>query len=181
MRESRSRPRRSSLSTSEMEIVKFLREAPVGHVATVEDGQPFVTPTSFWYDPTTHAVYLHSARVGRLQSNVAAGTPVCFESSLFGEFLPSNVALEFSVQYESVVAFGCISSVEEAAEKRRALYGLIEKYFPGLEASRDYRPITNVELRRTAVYRIDVEEWSGKRNWPDIAERDPDWTPDFRE
>jgi hypothetical protein len=37
------------------------------------------------------------------------------------------------------------------------------------------------EGEHVSVYRIGVEEWSDKRNWPDTAEREPNWTPDFRE
>lgn len=180
MREPRAQQRRPSLTMSDFEIREFLSKAPVGHIATVRDGQPFLTPTSFWFDSATHSLYLHSAATGRLFSNVLAGTAVCFESSRFGEFLPSNLALEFSVQYESVVIFGAIDVVEDPAAKRRSLYGLIRKYFPQFEAGRDFRPITERELRRTAVYQIVVEEWSGKRNWPDAAERDPNWTPGDR-
>ena len=38
-----------------------------------------------------------------------------FEGSEFGHFLPSNIALEFSMQYESVIAFGKIIIIEDAA------------------------------------------------------------------
>lgn len=159
-------------------IPEFLRRSPVGHVATVVDGQPFITPTSFWYDSRDRCIYLHSAATGRLHDNVSRGCTACFESSRFGEFLPSNIAMEFSVQYESAVAFGPISLLSDARRKRHALQGLIRKYFPDLEAGRDFRPITDRELRRTSVYEIRVEEWSGKRNWPEQADQDPDWTPD---
>lgn len=158
-------------------IVSFLRRVRIGHVSTVADGQPFVTPTSFWYDAEDHRIYCHSAAAGRLHDNVARGTAVCFEASLFGDFLPSNIAMEFSVQYESVIAFGRISLLADDHRKRRALLGLIGRYFPNLEAGRDFRSITERELRRTAVYEIRIEEWSGKRNWPDRAEFDPDWSP----
>ncbi len=29
----------------------FLQRAQIGHVATRWDDRPFITPTSFWYDP----------------------------------------------------------------------------------------------------------------------------------
>ncbi len=65
--------------------------------------------------------------------------------------------------------------IEEAAEKRRALYGLIGKYYPTLTAGQEYRPITDQELKRTSVYAIQIESWSGKRNWPDEAEQSEAW------
>ncbi len=40
---------------------------------------------------------------------------------------------------------------------------LLDKYAPHLTPGVDYRPTTDGELKRTAVYRIDVETWSGKQ------------------
>jgi hypothetical protein len=94
-----------------------------------------------------------------------------------GKFLPSNIALEFSVQYESVIAFGLIRVLEDLAEKRQALSGLIGKYFPAMTAGNEYRPITDSELKRTSVYAIKIESWSGKRNWPDRAIQSDEWPP----
>lgn len=46
---------------------------------------------------------------------------------------------------------GKVREIEEAEEKRRALYGLIEKYYPMTTAGKEYRPITDQELARTSV------------------------------
>ena len=155
----------------------FLSRAQIGHVATRWDDQPFITPTNFWYDPDRHEIYFHSNIVGRVRANAERHNRVCFEASESGRFLPSNIALEFSVQYESVVAFGAIRVLEDAGEKRRALYGLIGKYFPAMTAGKEYRPITDQELKRTSVYAIAIESWSGKRNWADRAEQSDEWPP----
>jgi hypothetical protein len=40
---------------------------------------------------------------GTISANSEWHDQVCFEASAHGEFLPSNVALEFTVQYQSVV------------------------------------------------------------------------------
>ena len=79
------------------------------------------------------------------------------------------------MQYESVIAFGDIRILEGEDEQRRALYGLLNKYFPEMESGVDYRPITDQELKRTSVYAIAIDSWSGKRNWPERAEQSPDW------
>ena len=79
------------------------------------------------------------------------------------------------MQYQSVIVFGKIRVIEEVEEKRRALYGLIAKYYPAMTAGKEYRPITDQELKRTSVYAITIESWSGKRNWPDEAEQSEEW------
>jgi nitroimidazol reductase NimA-like FMN-containing flavoprotein (pyridoxamine 5'-phosphate oxidase superfamily) len=85
------------------------------------------------------------------------------------------VALEFSLQYESVVAFGLIRVLVEAEEQRRALYGMIAKYFPAMSPGHEYRPITDEEFAQTSVYAIAIESWSGKRNWVERAVQSDDW------
>jgi hypothetical protein len=44
-----------------------------------------------------------------------------------------------------------------------------------LTAGQEYRPITDQELKRTSVYAIVIESWSGKRNWPGEAEQSEEW------
>jgi hypothetical protein len=53
-----------------------------------------------------------------------------------------------------VIAFGTVRIIKDAEAKRRALYGLIEKYFPDMAAGKQYRPITDKELASTSVYAI---------------------------
>jgi hypothetical protein len=38
----------------------------------------------------------------------------------------------------------------------------MDKYFTQLKPGKDYRPIEPDDLKITAVFRIDIESWSGK-------------------
>jgi nitroimidazol reductase NimA-like FMN-containing flavoprotein (pyridoxamine 5'-phosphate oxidase superfamily) len=167
--------RRKEHARDDAWVQAFLRRAQIGHVATQWGEQPFITPTSFWYDEAHHQITFHSNAVGRIRANSEHHDRVCFEASEFGRFLPSNVALEFSVQYASVIVYGHIRVVENFDEKRRLLNGLIGKYFSPMAAGREYRPITDQELKRTSVYAIAIESWSGKENWPAQAVQSDEW------
>jgi nitroimidazol reductase NimA-like FMN-containing flavoprotein (pyridoxamine 5'-phosphate oxidase superfamily) len=156
-------------------IRAFLRTAQVAHIASVRDGQPFINPTTFWFDEENHQIIFHSNIAGRVRSNLESNPPVCFEVSELGKFLPSNVALEFSLQYRSVIVFGSVRVVRQPAEARRALYGLIEKYFPDMRPGHEYREITDKELRATSIYGLKIEEWSGKENWKEYADQSNEW------
>lgn len=158
-------------------IREFIGRARVAHIATHWEDQPFITPTLFWYDAERHAIFFHSNVVGRVRANSERYPEVCFETSEFGRLLPSNVALEFSIQYQSVVAFGRIRALDDFEEKRRALYGMIGKYFATMRAGEQYRPITDQELKRTSVYMIAISSWSGKRNWAERADQSDEWEP----
>ncbi len=88
-----------------------------------------------------------------------------------GRLLPADEALEFSVEYAGVTVFGRGEVVADKAEAKAALQLLLDKYAPHLHPGRDYRPTTDQELARTAVYRITIDSWSGKRK--EVAEDFP--------
>lgn len=167
--------RRPHLTKDDAWIREFLKTAQVGHIATSVDGQPFLTPSSFWFDEANHQIVFHSNIAGRVRSNIEANPRVSFEASELGRMLPSNVALEFSLQYRSVMVFGTARVVTDPAEARALLYGLIGKYFPTLNPGKEYREITDKELRATSVYAIQIEAWSGKENWDERAEQSDEW------
>lgn len=156
-------------------IRAFLRDAKVGHIASSRDGQPFLNPNTFWFDEENNQIIFHSNITGRIRSNIENNPRVCFEASELGRLLPSNVALEFSLQYRSVIVFGTARLVTDPKEARRALYGLLQKYFPKMRAGIEFREITDKELKRTSIYAIRIEEWSGKENWKDRADQSEEW------
>ncbi len=157
-------------------ICAFLQEAKVGHIATSADGQSFITPSMFWYDEKHQRIIFHSNIAGRVRANIEQNSKVCMEASEMGKLLPSNVALEFSIQYRSVMVFGNAQIIADPEEARRVLYNLIKKYFPTMTAGKEYREITDKELRATSVYAIQIESWSGKENWKDRADQSDEWT-----
>jgi len=169
--------RRPHLTQDDAWIRSFLHEAQIGHIATSYEGQPFINPTTFWYDETNHQIVFHSNVAGRVRSNIESNPKVSLEASILGRLLPSNVALEFSLQYRSVVVFGNARIVKDSDEARRLLYGLIGKYFPKMKAGKEYREITDKELRATSVYAIEIESWSGKENWEERADQSDEWPP----
>ena len=144
-------------------IADLLARAPVGALATVHDGQPFQNINLFAYDGESKAIFLHTARYGRTQANVDADERVCFSVAEMGRLLPADEALEFSVEYASVTVFGRARLVTDAEEGKRGLQLILDKYAPHLRPGVDYRPTTDAELARTAVFKVEIDSWSGKR------------------
>ena len=66
---------------------QLIQRAHIGHIATVWDDQPFINPTTFWYDAARHAIVFHSNIVGRVRANAGRQPRVCFETSEFGPSL----------------------------------------------------------------------------------------------
>lgn len=145
-------------------IRAYLRAATWGTLATVgDDGQPYVNANLFAFDEHRHCLWLHTHRAGRTRSNVDAHGKVAFSVAGMGRLLPAPEALEFSVEYAGVVVFGRARVDDDPVEATHGLRLLMEKYAPHLRYGEDYRPVTPHDLARTAVYRVDIEAWSGKQ------------------
>ena len=174
--------RRDRAVEDEAWIRAMLHRVPVGALATLHNGQPFINSNLFVYDEEEHCIYMHTARVGRTQANVERERAVCFSVSEMGRLLPAAEALQFSVEFAGVTVFGTATIIDEQEEASYALQRLLDKYAPHLRPGRDYRPIVPEELARTAVFRIAIEAWSGKKKQvePDFpgAFRYEDYQPD---
>jgi nitroimidazol reductase NimA-like FMN-containing flavoprotein (pyridoxamine 5'-phosphate oxidase superfamily) len=155
--------RRDRAVDDEAWIEEALSRADVGVLATAADGQPEVNANLFVYDRPTRSIFLHTARVGRTREIVEANPRAAFTVFRLGRMLPAETALEFSAEFDSVVAVGECSVVEDAVEAKRALVSLLAKYAPHLEMGADYREPVPAELKRTTVLRVRIDAWSGKR------------------
>lgn len=143
-------------------IREFLHRAPIGQLATIYEGQPFINSNLFVFDETAHTIFMHTFRLGRTRANIEMNERVCFSVSAMGRLLPADEALEFSVEYDSVVVFGRGHIINDETPAKYALQLLLDKYFPHLKPGQDYRGIVPEELARTAVYEIQIDSWSGK-------------------
>lgn len=164
-------PRRRDRAIQDEEwILEMLAHSPVGTLATTGPSGPSLNPNLFVLEPTTKTLYLHTAREGRTRRNVEVDPRVAFSVHEMGRILPASAAVDFSVEYASVVLSGHCKIVDDAREARTALDLLMSKYAPHLRPSRDYREISESDLARTTVLRIDIENWSAKGKAVDLAE-----------
>jgi len=156
--------RKERAVTDEAWIQDLLHRAPFGVMATVVDGRPFTVARNFAYDKEKHAIYMHGAQKGRTYTTIQTNNEhVCLNVSEMGRLLPAKRAMNFSVEYSGVVIFGRASLVEEADEAKRGLQLIVDKHFPHLRPDQDYEPVSDVDLKITAVIRIDIGSWSGKQ------------------
>lgn len=144
-------------------IYEKLHKIPFGSFSTLYNGQPFINTNIFAYDEKKNVIYLHTAHQGRTRANAETNNRVCFSVSEMGRFLPAKTAKAMSVEYSGVVIFGTVSIVEDEKEARYALDLLLAKYFSHLKVGKDYQDVTLEELAQTTVYRINIEELSGKK------------------
>jgi uncharacterized protein len=143
-------------------IITLLDRAGYGVLATCKDGQPFTVARNFAYDPEAHVIYFHGARKGRTFENAETGSLANLNVSEMGDWILAERAMNFGVEYKGVVVFGRLSIVEDNDEAKRALQLLMDKHFPELKPDVDYEATTDIDLKVTAVLRMDIDSWSGK-------------------
>jgi nitroimidazol reductase NimA-like FMN-containing flavoprotein (pyridoxamine 5'-phosphate oxidase superfamily) len=132
-------------------------------LATVGDaGRPFPNSNLFVYDEPGNVIFMHTARLSRTRQNVERHERVCVSATEMGRLLPAPTALDFSAR---VRKRGC---VRPRLGRSRRIRRHSRTAAPArhirthLEAGHDDRPPVSEEVRRTSVYRIDIDEWSGK-------------------
>ncbi|NIV14977.1 MAG: hypothetical protein GWN62_28090 [Aliifodinibius sp.] len=149
--------------TDDTWIKKLLIRGAYGTIATVHESQPYITPVIYIYQDTDHSIYFHGARTGRLRANINFNPKVAFNVSEFGKVLSHHDASEFNITYNSVTVFGNAILIENEDQGSTILKDLLKKYAPDLQEGIDFQPIKQEEIKITAVYRIQIQEWTGKR------------------
>ena len=149
---------------------KIMDTVLVGWLSLVDaDGYPRAIPVNFaLYD---EKIYFHGARTGEKFDLLEAGPKATFAAAIEHAVLPSywsdpEDGCGTTQLYESALAYGRGAIVKETKEKAAALEALMRKYQP----EGRYRSFAGNEehyaeaLRRTALFRIEVQRWSLKLN-----------------
>jgi nitroimidazol reductase NimA-like FMN-containing flavoprotein (pyridoxamine 5'-phosphate oxidase superfamily) len=161
-------------------VYDILDAAMVAHIAYVIDGQPYCTPTGFWREDDR--LYWHGSSASRMIRNQAAGTPVCVTVTHLDAIVLARSGFHHSVNYRSVMAYGRARLVADESEKRRAMDGYVDRFFPG--RSRQIRPATAQETKATSFVVMPIEEASGKVRATHVMDDEEDyalpiWTARF--
>ncbi len=142
----------------EREVIDAILDAGlVAHVGYVVDGQPYVIPTLYWRDGDH--VYWHGSAASRMIRTIASGAPVCLTVSHLDSIILARSGFNSSADYRSVVVIGVAEVVPDDG-KAAALDGFLDYLAPGRSA--DVRPMTEKELKQTAVVRLSLDEASAK-------------------
>ncbi|WP_298032627.1 pyridoxamine 5'-phosphate oxidase family protein [uncultured Dysosmobacter sp.] len=121
---------------------------------TAEDGSPYCLPITIVREGG--AVYFHSAMEGRKAECLRRQPRVCL-TCVGDTRVPEG---KFTTLFESAVAFGTAAEVTGDGEKVHALRLLCQRHTPGNMA--DFDRAVAASLHRTAIWKISVEEITGK-------------------
>lgn len=146
--------RRHNQQLDDQRCQSILQRAPRGVLSVLGDeGYPYGIPMDFVFD--NGRIYFHSAMAGHKIDAIAACDKASF--CVLDEGVPEKD--DWWYHFDSVVAFGRIRQLTDAAKKRDALLKLGKKYFPA-----DYDTEADVARNwdRVAMLELTIEHMTGK-------------------
>ncbi len=145
--------RRSDRATSSEKAWEILENADYMTLSMMgAEGVPYGVTLSF--ARVDNALYFHCANEGYKLDSLRKNPAVCVNAVR----QQRTKAEEFTVAFESAVAFGTASEVTEQEEKVRGLLAICKKYAPENTGAAAYI----AQYPEVSVWRIDVSDLSGK-------------------
>ena len=140
------------------EIVDVIKKCDVCRVAWNDNGYPYIIPLNFGMKAEGEQIvlYFHGAGEGKKYELIKQDNRVGFEMDCSHELIMEEVEGNCTMNYECVMGHGRVEMVPEE-EKYEALRILMEHYH-----QEDF-PFNRAVMPQTAVFRLNVEEMTGKR------------------
>jgi nitroimidazol reductase NimA-like FMN-containing flavoprotein (pyridoxamine 5'-phosphate oxidase superfamily) len=148
-----------------------LDAAFIAHIGYVIDGQPYVTPTSFWREG--EHLYWHGSSASRMLRAQTAEIPVCLTVSHFDGLVLARSGFHHSINYRCVLAFGKARKIEDKEAKLKALEAFMQRLTPGRWA--EARPPSAQELKATTVMTMEIEDAVAKIRTGPPVDDEPDY------
>src|SRR5262245_31665785 len=99
------------------------------HVGYVIDGQPYVTPTSYWREG--NRLYWHGSSASRMLRSLEGGVAACLAVTHLDGLVVARSGFHHSINYRAVMAFGTAHKLTDPAEKLAALEAFVNRLYPG--------------------------------------------------
>jgi uncharacterized protein len=145
------------------ELVAYLREAMIGHLAVDAGGHPVALPVAYGVDPDGPdeggTIYVHGS-VGAGWMRHAPGSTVCVTVTSLDGLVLARSGFHHSMNYRCAVVIGTARLVESEQERAHALDLVVDHIVPGRAAT--LRAHTRKELVATAVLAVPLHEASLK-------------------
>ncbi|MES3029013.1 MAG: pyridoxamine 5'-phosphate oxidase family protein [Pseudomonadota bacterium] len=156
---SKARRKPDRAAYDEAQVFAILDAGVLCHVGYVLDGQPFVTPTTYWREG--RKLYWHGSAASRMIKAQAGGLPVCLTVSHVDGLVLARSGISHSMNYRSVMVFGRAREVEGLDAKRLAMSAFIDRLYPGRSAE---LPLAHDnEIKQIGLVEMLIEEASAKR------------------
>lgn len=167
---SRARRKPDRASYDEAAVFAILDAGVLAHVGYAIDGQPFVTPTTYWREG--RRLYWHGSAASRMIRAQAGGLPVCLTVSHVDGLVLARSGIAHSMNYRSAMVFGRARLIEGLAARRAAMAAFIDRLYPGRWS--ELRESLDNEIAQIGLVEMEIEEASAKQRDAGVARLDAD-------
>ena len=137
-------------------IEDVIRSCLVCRLALIDGDYPYVVPVNFGYNEDV--LYFHGAMSGKKLRLLQENDHAAFEFDTRLEIIKAEEACDWSIKFQSVMGFGKISMIESPREKKEALTFIMAQY-----SDRTF-DLPEKSMKGTAVYKLDIEQMTGKQS-----------------
>ncbi len=143
--------------TTRSEIDEIINKAEVCRLAFAKDNEPYLVPVSFGYDGKS--IFVHTAKEGKKIEFLEANDRVCFEFETDAKIVThETIGCKWTASFKSVIGYGRMQKIIDEADALLALNQIMLKY-SGKEWD-----FTNKDLSKVYLWKIEIEEISGKKS-----------------
>jgi len=142
--------------------INVIKKCKVCRIGLSENNKPYIIPLNYGYDFENNALtlFFHSAKEGRKLDIIKNNNNACFEVDCDTRLFEGEKACNYSYVFKSIIGFGKIILLEDMNEKIDGLNKIL-KHQTGKEDVYIFSP---EEMKNVAVYKMVVEEFTGKQN-----------------
>jgi len=130
----------------------------LAHVAFVDDGEPICIP--MLYARVGDRIYIHGSTASRAIRVLGEAVPACVTVTIVDALVLARSAFEHSANYDSVMAFGSFTRVDDEDERLGAFEAFTEKLLPGRWV--EVRQPDAKELKATEILAMEIGDASVK-------------------
>jgi len=153
------------------ELLDFLAEQFVAHLAVDAGGYPVALPVAYALDREGDQLYVHGS-VGAGWLRISPGASVCVTVTAVDGLVLARSGFHHSMNYRCAVVIGEARLVESEEERARALDMVVDQVVPGRAAT--LRANTRKELAGTAVLAVPLAEASLKKRTGGVGDEPED-------
>jgi nitroimidazol reductase NimA-like FMN-containing flavoprotein (pyridoxamine 5'-phosphate oxidase superfamily) len=144
------------------EKLEIIEKNKVCRIALSQNNLPYIVPLNYGYsfEEGVLTLYFHGSAEGKKMDIIKENNNACFEIDCDSKLIEGGAPCSYSYSFKSIIGFGKIVMLNLEAEKINGL-NKIMKHQTGKDAAYNFEE--NM-LKKTAVYKIVVEEFTGKQH-----------------
>ena len=143
------------------EKINIIKKCKMCRIGLSEHNMPYIIPLNYGYSFENNilTLFFHSALEGKKFDILKNNDNACFEIDCDTKLIEAEKACNYGYAFRSIIGFGKIMIVEDAEQKINGL-NQIMKHQTEKETVYNF---THTELKNVCVYKMVVEEFTGKQ------------------